>query len=34
MDGKELSEVQNEDELKLLIQEYLEDESKVNQLLK
>ena len=32
--GKELSEVQNEDELRELIQEYLEDENKVNQLLK
>ena len=32
--GKELSEVQNEDELKVLIQEYLEVESKINQLLK
>ena len=32
--GKELSEVQNEDELRNLIQEYLEDENKVNQLLK
>ena len=30
----ELSEVQNEDELRDLIQEYLEDENKVNQLLK
>ncbi|WP_338472893.1 hypothetical protein R4Z10_09295 [Niallia sp. XMNu-256] len=32
--GKELSKVQNEDELRKLIQEYLEDENKVNQLLK
>lgn len=32
--GKELSEVQNEDELRELIQESLEDESKLNQLLK
>lgn len=32
--GKELSEVQNEDELRELIQEYLEEENKVNQLLK
>ena len=31
--GKELSEVQNEVELRELIQEYLEDENKVNQLL-
>ena len=32
--GKELSEIQNEDELRDLIQEYLKDENKVNQLLK
>ncbi|MGN8645303.1 DUF4825 domain-containing protein [Gracilibacillus sp. HCP3S3_G5_1] len=31
--GKELSEIQNEDELRELIQEYLEDENKFNQLL-
>lgn len=32
--GKELSEVNNEDELRGFIQEYLEDENKVNQLIK
>ncbi|WP_280771714.1 DUF4825 domain-containing protein [Salipaludibacillus daqingensis] len=32
--GKELSEVQNEEELRELIQEYIADENKINQLLK
>ncbi|WP_263406653.1 hypothetical protein [Niallia endozanthoxylica] len=31
--GKDLSEVQNKDELRERLQEYLEDENKVNQLL-